>query len=504
MWKQQQEANAHGYPRQWQPLLHKRHGPAAGQGYGLTPHPAAWGVPLCTATQPSWKHLEHSETEELIKVQVGHGGKTCSDLLAGLGPYLRENKSIKTSSRTSKGIRDRQEPQGIPWPAKQTVGRKQLCTEDDEATMHRLRKMREELQETEDKVYDEMFRAVFSALDKKESPMRSSSILRDPPSPILEPAAGHLERHSAFCVTNDAAGEAPKHSEFVSLDHLLAELCPVSQDSLSSDALVKELVENWEQEELPDREVAGERDREPESALFLPPQDKEGCVRWDVSSVTPELAEGSQGLCSILGLTKDSVGETDTETAPPDRLAHLRSASGHEPSCDALLHESLESWEEGKLLGRAAAVEKDSELESPLSLPPEEEDEEPAPSSQESNPCGKGHSEPVPRALPEEPKGFRVCASPADAAEEAGAAGMEAGCARAAPPQEKPCGDEPPAGPCPVPAQPLARSVPACPAGSAAVPQPPAPRRWRSMAKRARRALRRLFSFSCLCGQPEQ
>ncbi|XP_053808285.1 uncharacterized protein LOC128793206 [Vidua chalybeata] len=499
MWKQQ-EANAHGRPCQGQPLLYKRHGPAAGQGHGLPPVQAARGALLCAATQTSWKHLERSE--ELIKVQLGHGDTTCSDLFKDLGPYLRENRS---TLRTPKWLSARQESQGIRWPAKQTARCKRPCPGDEAALVRRLRKKREELEQLEDKVYEEMFRAIFSSLDNKENTTSSRSNLTDPPSPVLEPAAGHLERHSAACMTKDAAGET-QHSEPVSLDQLLAELSPVSHDSLSCDTLVKELLENWEQEELPDTEAAGQRDREPESALFLPRQEKEGGVLRDASSLTLELVAGSQGLHSISGLTKASAGETDTETAPPDRLAELCSASADEPSCDAFLNKLLEKWEEGKLLGRAAAGERDSEAESPLSHTPEEEeeDEEAAPSSEESDPCGKGHSELLPRVLPEEAKGFAVCAAPADAADEADAAGTEAGRAQAAPAQEKPCGDEPPAGACPTPAQPLARSVPACPAGSAAVPQPPAPRRWRSMAKRARRALRRLFSCSCLRGQPEE
>ncbi|XP_005042611.1 PREDICTED: uncharacterized protein LOC101821516 [Ficedula albicollis] len=56
----------------------------------------------------------------------------------------------------------------------------------------------------------------------------------------------------------------------------------------------------------------------------------------------------------------------------------------------------------------------------------------------------------------------------------------------------------------PVPAQLLTRSVPSSPTDRPTVPQPPAPRRWRSIVRGARRALRRLFSFSCLRGQPEE
>ncbi|XP_053808937.1 uncharacterized protein LOC128793601 [Vidua chalybeata] len=439
MWKQQ-EANAHGRPRQGQPLLYKRHGPAAGQGHGLPPVQATRGAPLCAATQPSWKHLGHSETEELIKVQVGHGGNTCSDLFAGLGPYLRENRSIETTPRTSKWLSAHQEGQGIPSPAKQTARRKWLCPEDEEALVRRLRKKRKELEEMEDKVYEEMFRAIFSSLDDQERPMKSKCILSDASSLTLEPAAGPSVPHSICSVTNDAAGETQTCSELVSLDQLLADLCPVMENSLSCNALVKDTAEE---------------------------------------------------------------AENNMEIAHADLLEGLCSVSGNSPS-GASLDELLEMWEEEELHDRAAAGESDSETESPLSLPLQEDEAEPPASPIDSEPCIQHHSQPLPTALLEDSNMSVSCALPAGHAEEANKAGTEAGRAQAAPAQEKPCGDEPPAGACPAPAQPLARSVPACPAGSAAVPQPPAPQRWRSMAKRARRALRRLFSCSSLRGQPEE
>ena len=254
-------------------------------------------------------------------------------------------------------------------------------------------------------MYEERFRAIFSSLDNNESRVTSSCVHRDPSSPILEPAAGPLVPHGTGRVTKDAAGETESSSELVSLDQLLADLCPVSHDSLSCDALIRELLEECEEEQLPDREAAGERDSEPESALSLPPQ---------------------------------------------------------------------------------------------------EEEAEPAASTVDSDPRDEGRSEPLPTALPQEPELFAVCASPADPADEADAAGREAGRAQATPPQAKPCRAGEPAGACPVPAQPLARSGPSSPAGMATVPRPPAPRRWRSVVKTARRALRRLFSFSCLRRQLEE
>ncbi|XP_053789398.1 uncharacterized protein LOC128782909 [Vidua chalybeata] len=409
-------------------------GSAARQGHHLPPVPPAHGLQIRTGTQPAWKHLGHSEIEELIKVKEGLGGNTCSDLFRDLGPYLCENRSVKSTLRTPKWLSARQEAEGIRRPAQQTARHKRLCPEDEEALMQRLRKKREEL---EDKVHEEMFRAIFSSLDDAESPMRSKCILKDASSLTLEPAAGPWVPHSTCSMIADAAGETQTSSELVSLDQLLAELGPVWDNSLSCNAL------------------------------------------------------------------KDSTGERENNAgiAHPDLLAGLCPVSGDSPSC-TFLDELLEMWEEEELQERAVAGESDSEAESPLPLPLQEEEAEPPASPVDSDPCIELHSEPLPTASLEDPKMSVGCPLPADPADEAEEAGKEA--AQATPPQEKLCRDEALAGAGPVPAQPLARCVPACPAGSAAVPQPPAPRRWRSMAKTARRALRRLFSFSCLRGQPEE
>ncbi|KAL2308618.1 hypothetical protein Nmel_001676, partial [Mimus melanotis] len=146
-----------------------------------------------------------------------------------------------------------------------------------------------------------------------------------------------------------------------------------------------------------------------------------------------------------------------------------------------------------------AVGERESNVESPLSFPPQDEESEPAPTPPDGSLRDEEHSEPLLATLPKEEKIFGVFAM-----DEQDAAWMQAGCAQAAPPQEEPCEAGALAGACPVLAQALARSVPAGPAGSAAVLQPPAPRPWRSMAKTARRALRQLFSFSFLRGQTEE
>ncbi|KAL2307766.1 hypothetical protein Nmel_000746 [Mimus melanotis] len=449
-------------------------------------------------TQLAWKHLGHSETQELIKVQKGHGSYSCSDVFKGLGLSLPENRTDNSTWRTSKWFSARRETEGIRRPGQQAACRKQQCPDNEEAMIHRLQKMREELEELRDEFYDVRFRAIFSSLDDKESPMKSRCILQDPPRPTLEAPASPSKRHSTCSMTKGAAEETLKHSEFVSLDQLVAELCPASDDSPSFDTLIKELLGNWDQEELPDREAAGS---EAQSAFPRPLQDKEGYVLRDGSSVTPELAAGSQGPHSRADVTKVSSGEAENNA---DLLAYLCFASGNSPACDALLNTLLETWEEEELQDRAEAGLRDSEPESVLSLPPREEEEDTVPSPLDSSPCDKGHSKPLPTAALEDVKISGVCASPAGATDEPETAWMQAVCAQAVPPQGKPCGDGAPAGACPVPAQALARSAPARPAGMAPEPQPPAPRPWRSMAKMARRALHRCFSFSCLRGQPEE
>ncbi|KAF4804839.1 hypothetical protein TURU_004282 [Turdus rufiventris] len=296
----QQKANAHGQPCEWQPLLHKRHGLAEGQGYRPSPVQATPIVLPCPVTQQARKHLGHSETEVLFTVQKGHGRYTCSNMLRGLGPYLHENRPIESTWRASKWLGARPQAEGIRWPAQQAARRKQLCPDDAEAVLHRLQKMREEVEDLQDQLYELRFRAIFSSMEKdKESPTKSRRILQGPPSPTLEATAAPSKRYSTCSVTKGTAAETPKQSELVSLDPLWAKLGPASDESLSCDALVKELLENWDQEGLPDREAAGERDSEAQRTFLCPPQDKEGCVLSDGSRLSPELAEGSQGLHSM-------------------------------------------------------------------------------------------------------------------------------------------------------------------------------------------------------------
>ncbi|RMC14771.1 hypothetical protein DUI87_06946 [Hirundo rustica rustica] len=121
------------------------HGSVARQSHLLPPVQPAHSVQIHTGSQLAWKHLGHSDTDKLIKVQQGHGGDTCSDLFRDLGPCLHENRSLESTSRTTKWLTRRQEMQGIRRPAQQTVHHKRLCPEDEEALVHRLRPKTQEL-----------------------------------------------------------------------------------------------------------------------------------------------------------------------------------------------------------------------------------------------------------------------------------------------------------------------------------------------------------------------
>ncbi|KAF4796278.1 hypothetical protein TURU_085146 [Turdus rufiventris] len=362
----QQKANAHGLPREWQPVLYKRYGLGTRQSLHLPPVEPTRGVHIGIDTQPIWKPLGHSGKVELIKVQGGHGRDISSDLFKELGPHLRENRPVSSNWRVSKWLIARPKWEGIWQPAQQTAPRHQLCPQDEEARIQRIRKITEELK---DKAYDEMFRAIFSSVDNTESPSSSSCILQDPPSPTLDAAAGPSEPHRTSRVTKNTAAQTPEHSELGSLDQLLDELGPVSDCSLSCDALVKELLEDWEQEELRDRKAAGQRVSETQSARVHPSQHKEGCVLRKGSSVTPQLAAGSQGPHSTAGTTKLSAGEDTAKMAPPRLWANLCAASADSPASDALLNELLEQWEQEELQNRAASAERNSDTENVMSHP---------------------------------------------------------------------------------------------------------------------------------------
>lgn len=168
----------------------------------------------------------------------------------------------------------------------------------------------------------------------------------------------------------------------------------------------------------------------------------------------------------------------------------------------ALLEELLEEQEEEEVPERGAAGQGDSDPQSAPLAPLKDEEAEPAASPLAGDPWEEGRRAPVPAAVPEDAQPS-ASALPAAPVEEAEAARTEPSHAQATTPQEKPFLAGGPAGACPVPAQPLASSSPSLP-GIAALPRPPARRRWHSVVRTARRALRWAFSWSCLTAQGEQ
>ena len=175
------------------------------------------------------------------------------------------------------------------------------------------------------------------------------------------------------------------------------------------------------------------------------------------------------------------------------------SASDGPMAWSALLDELLEEWEEEEVPERGAAAQGDSDPQSAPLAPLKVEEAEPAASPLAADPWDEGRRAPVPAAVLEDAKPS-ASALPAAPMEEAEAARTEPSHAQATAPQEKPFLAGGLAGPCPLPAQPLASSSPSPPA-IAAFPRSPARWRWHSVVRTARRALRWAFSWSCLTAE---
>lgn len=175
------------------------------------------------------------------------------------------------------------------------------------------------------------------------------------------------------------------------------------------------------------------------------------------------------------------------------------SASDGPMAWSALLDELLEEWEEEEVPERGAAAQGDSDPQSAPLAPLQDKEAEPAASPLAADPWDEGRRAPVPAAVLEDAKPS-ASALPAAPMEEAEAARTEPSHAQATAPQEKPFLAGGLAGPCPLPAQPLASSSPSPPA-IAAFPRSPARWRWHSVVRTARRALRWAFSWSCLTAQ---
>ncbi|XP_053839067.1 uncharacterized protein LOC128810325 [Vidua macroura] len=146
-----------------------------------------------------------------------------------------------------------------------------------------------------------------------------------------------------------------------------------------------------------------------------------------LSSLDAESPLVEHSLCSG---TKDCIGETKNyaQLMPPDLFEELWSLFNNKdaPSRDTWIDQLLAKWEEEELPDRDTAGEGDSDPESTLSPPLQEDGAEPAASPLDSDPCDEGHSEPFHMALPEDSKMFAVCASPAETVEEVDTEGLEA------------------------------------------------------------------------------
>nr|XP_041569962.1 uncharacterized protein LOC121469278 [Taeniopygia guttata] len=360
---EKQEANAHGQPREGQPLLYRRRHQvtprqpqAAPQVTWTTITAIPGGRPTLSlrpirSRSPTWsctrrgsQYGGHSVPRSSV---TGPQRLSVSDLPPLHGPPLTLAPPHQLSGQSSRAATDcvklpplpvaaasGSSPRGTaravgaawdsvklpPLPAAPAAATASGSSPGGTAraagpTARGQPEHREELEKVEEeKMYTELFEDIFSSMGNEESPMASSCDLRDPSSATLEPAADPSVPHSTCSLTEEATGEAQNYSELVS----------------------------------------------------------------------------------------------------PELLADLGSDSEDSPSLETLLNELLEKREQEK-----ASEEWDRELESPLSIPPRDEELEPAPTPPDSDLSDQGHSEPLPRALPGDPKGFGVCASPADAAEEA-------------------------------------------------------------------------------------
>ncbi|CAN8183683.1 unnamed protein product [Coccothraustes coccothraustes] len=318
-------------------------------------------------------------------------------------------------------------------------------------------------------------------------------------------------------------GETGNSSDLLS-PAMIAEPCSGSDNSWPWDSSLKEPEEKWEEEELPNTKSAGDGDSDPWSVLLAPLKDKKAeaaasplagdpCDDGPSELFPTSEAEENSGFStsSLSGVTCEERGMhwpaeqsahstvlcTETEEASKP-LLHIKAEELEE-----LEEDILSSLHEESTLMPYRLCSLTSEPECTLCPALQEKETEPAASPLDSDPCGEGHIEPFPMARPTDPK-MLSCTLPANPMEEPDAACMEAGCSQASLAKENPSGPAVLAGACPVSSQALACCVPSPTTNMTTVPQPPVTRQWHSIVKTARRALRRLFSFSCLRGQPEE
>ncbi|XP_056341354.1 uncharacterized protein LOC130250059 [Oenanthe melanoleuca] len=479
-------------------------GSVAGQGHRLPPLRGAGVVPLHTGTQPAWEHLGHSETEELSEVQGEHGGKTSRDLLRGRAPCLWEDTSIKSTGTQEHSCVCQEadsKAQVLPSTPGLTEGSTgetgnsselmspgliaELCSPSDNSWVGNT------LLKDPEKCEEEEFADTEAAGDED----------RDSQSVSLAPLKVEKAEAEASALAGDPWEEGP--SELFPITEP-EETSGFSGSSSSGDPSERKGTHRPAEQSAQGKLPCTETEEASKHLLHITAEELEELEEDILSSVDQESPLVPHSICSW---GKDCAGETEhhSQLVPPDLFEELWSLFNNKdvPCWDTRVDQLLEKWEEEELPDRDTAGEGDSEPESELCLPLHDEEAEPAGSPLVSDPCDEGHSEALLRAPPEEAKAS-ACVSTANPMEEADAACMEAICSQASLAQENPCGAEAMPRACPVPAQPPTCSVPSSPTDRPTVPQPPAPRRWRSIVRGARRALRRLFSFSCLRGQPEE
>ncbi|RMC14816.1 hypothetical protein DUI87_06992 [Hirundo rustica rustica] len=483
-----------------------RQGSGARQGHGLSPLRCEGDTPHRTGTQLAWKHLGHTETQELIEVQGEHGGKTSKDLIRGLAPCLHEDTSIKSNCTQEQSrfcqVTDA-EPEVLPSTPSLTK-----CSTGEMGNSSEL--LSPGLIAEPFSVSDDLqLRDIF--LEESEEEWEDEGL-----PDTAAPAAGDRcsDRQSVSLASwKEKKAEAAASAVARDLsDKGHSELFPTSEPeetsgfpaSLSSGGPCEDRRTHWLAEQSTHGMLLCRETGDDSKPLLQISAEELGKLEEDILSTFHE--ESILVPHSLSSLTNEGTGETEkySHLVSPDLFEELWSLFNNRdmPSWDTHADNLLAKWEEEELPDTDSAGEEDNEPKSSL-CPPMQDKVEPTASRLDSDPCDEGHSELLLMAPPKESK-MLACTFSANTTEEADATCVDAGHAQARLDQENPCSTGMLAGPSRVPAQTLACSVSSSSTDVTTVLQPPAPRRWSSILKTARRALSRLFSFSCRSGQREE
>ncbi|XP_023777324.1 uncharacterized protein LOC111925156 [Cyanistes caeruleus] len=461
-----------------------------------------------TGTQPAWKHLGHSKTEELAEVQEEHSVKSSRDLFRGLALCLCKDTSVVSSC-----IQEQSSVLQEVDPQPQVLASTLSLTEGSMGEMGNSSDLLSpgpvaELFSGSDNLQlkDTLVKEPEEMWEEEELPDTETSGDRDsdPWSMTLPPLkVKKAEAAASGCPwpVREPWDEGP------------SDLFPTSEPEETSRFSASPSSEGYGEERgihqsaehsTHSKLLCTKTEDVSKHLLHIEAEELEKLEEDILSSLDQESSSVPHSLC---GWSKDCAGETENyaQLMPPDLFAELWSLFNNRdvPSWGTRSDDLLGKWEEEEVPDRDAAGEGDSEPESALCPPLQDKEAGPAASPLGSDAFDEGHIQLLLMAPPEEAK-MLACVLPANAMEEANAACMDAVCSQDRLAQENACGAGETAEPCPVPAQPLACSVPSSPTDMTSVPQPPAPQRWRSIIRTARRALRRLFSFSCLRGQREE